>query len=123
MNGLVRNPLATVCFDGMSGGFKYSDEFPERLMGTPEELDQLLPWVTMLRILWGHRVSLVLGAPRSDLEVWWKTVQQIAPQWPGFSEDRCSTLAVSLAEWCEEKSSELIAGLEELSDRMEGKRN
>lgn len=65
LNSLRQDPEAQPGFDGMSGGFKFSDEFAEEFRGLDGEM--LLRLVGWLRCLWGYRISLVLETPRSEL--------------------------------------------------------
>lgn len=70
-----------------SGACKFSDEVPEALL---ESDDHTLPLVTLLRCLWGYRASFVVGKPREDLAPYWNLAQRMAPQWAGFTAERCS---------------------------------
>ena len=84
--------------DIISGGFKFSDEIPQSASSLSDDLR--LPLVTLLRILWGYRISLVSGHPRTDLEKWWCLAKEHAPLWAGFCQKRCSSDAKLYLDEC-----------------------
>ena len=71
----------------MSGGVRFSDEIPASIKSS-DELQ--LPAVTLFRRLWAYRQSLLNGEPRADLEPTWAAVKNLAPNWVGFTPNRCS---------------------------------
>lgn len=106
---------ATWAFDGMSGGFKYSDEVPLSFVKSNDPLQDQV--VTVLRLLWGYRVTLVRGEPRVDLQDHWHAVESLAPSWPGFLRERCSAASTEIASECLKRAQALSKGLDELDTR------
>jgi hypothetical protein len=108
-------PDAQVGFDAMAGAYSFSDEFPE----LDNEDDRLFPLVGLFRVLCAYRLSLVRGNPRMEWSRWWELAKSTAPNWAGFTEDRCSDKAMPHAQWSELKSLEFDKGMEELERRYE----
>src|ERR1035441_6867135 len=87
LNCAMRQADATCSVDLFSGGFKFSDEAPADF----ETLgDSLMPFVNLVRCLWGYRASIVMGKPRQDLAAYWEAAKKCAPRWAGFSPERSS---------------------------------
>ena len=118
MNRLEPDSNLFAVYDGMSGAFKFADESPKSICQKPDH-PLLLPLITVLRCLWAFRVSLVRGKPRPDLEVWWTAARETAPHWPGFLEDRCSTLMLPFCTVCEESSRRLSNDFDKLDKTSE----
>ena len=98
------DPDAKRKYDGMSGGFFWSDEIPE---GTATEI------IWRLRPILGHRSSMTLGDSSLPYEKDWEALHALCPSWPGFlPERRNSTLAKELIVAGEEfmKSVEALDG-------------
>ncbi len=119
LNDFEESANAHSGFDGMSGGFKFSDEVPK----DPSALGPLLePMICVLRYLWAYRISLVAGNPNASMEPWWIAVRDLAPGWPGFKDARCSAAMLTLAEITNSRSDQLYNDLDEL-DRKATTRN
>ena len=116
LNALVPDPGATTGFDGMSGGFRFSDEFSKDLRDSG--LSLMIPTINLLRRLWGYRISVVFGAPRTDLVASWDATQAAAPNWPGFLPERRSAAMLPKAKECELASIRLNEGLDELDRQI-----
>jgi hypothetical protein len=115
LNRLPAAADAVWAFDGMSGGFKYTDEVPLSFVKSNDSLkDQV---ITVLRVLWGYRVALVRGEPRGDLQAFWHAVESLAPSWPGFLPERCTDASADVASECLKRAETLSKGLEELDKR------
>lgn len=114
LNLLQIDTNARPTHDGMSGGFKYSDEVPQALRS---DHNLSLHMVTVLRSLWGYRLSCVRGQPRSDLAPWWEAAKALAPRWPGFDDQRCSKSMLSVAEGCYDTARRLSRDLDSLENR------
>jgi hypothetical protein len=115
LNRLPAASDATWAFDGMSGGFKYTDEVPLSFVRSDaSRKDQV---ITVLRVLWGYRVTLVRGEPREDLQAYWHAVKSLAPAWPGFLSERCSAASTEIASECLKRANDLSKGLDELDRR------
>lgn len=112
MNQLKPDSSGVPSFDGMSGGFKFSDEVPLTISEGDSPL--VLPLVTLLRCLWGYRVSLVCGKPRSDLVKWWTAANIAAPNWPGFLAERNSIVMQPFVDRCKKSSRRMTETLDEL---------
>ncbi len=112
LNSLQPDQDARPGFDGMSGGFRFSDEIAEQFRSLDGET--LLRLVGWLRCLWGYRISLVLETPRSELADYWFATQHLAPNWPGFLPERCDNRMRPFAASCTARSHELVRGLDRL---------
>lgn len=108
---------ARCLFDGMSGGFKFSDEFPRQVKSIEDY--PMLALVSLLRCLWAYRTSVVRTRPRVDLLPWWEATKKLAPNWPGFLQQRCSAAMLSTAEECAEKGQMLSNDLVRLNKHIE----
>ncbi len=96
LNTTTRQVDATVKFDIFSG-FRFSDERPPCMA---EATDYSLPFVTLMRFLLAYRMSIVKGSPRVEFEPYWEMARELAPNWAGFSQDRCSESALQyVAAW------------------------
>ncbi|WP_291178943.1 hypothetical protein [Gimesia sp.] len=119
LDQLNTDPQASPTFDGMSGAFKFADEFPKHLINDenpPESL--LLPCIGLLRSLWGYSQSLILGTPRSELEKIWNETIKYAPNWPGFQPKRCSPKMRETALRCVTESKYFSTALDDLNERI-----
>ena len=67
-------------FECLSGGLIWTDERP------PFEVDA--EELGSLRVLWNYRTSLLLGKPRTEFDEVWSSALMLAPQWPGFLQER-----------------------------------
>jgi hypothetical protein len=94
----------------MSGGFAFSDEGPREL----KDSEHTLPLITLLRRLWGYRVSLVAGESRADLLPWWEQTKALAPHWAGFSPERCSAEMRAMAQECDDRCEQFSRDLDSL---------
>ena len=112
LNQTTVQPDAAFGVDIMSGGYKFSDEFPRTGINADSEL--LHPLVTLLRILLAFRVSLVRGQPRMELAHWWDLAIAEAPRWAGFTKDRWSATAAPYAAECTVRCSQFCADLNKL---------
>ncbi|MCE9556400.1 MAG: hypothetical protein K8T91_23880 [Planctomycetes bacterium] len=110
---------ATSSLDGMSGGFKFSDEFPCQFKNDEEAL---FPCISLLRTLWAYRQSLVMRQPRIELANWWEVVLKLAPHWPGFLPERTSSEMLELALQCEAGAIRLTEDLDKLDNDLEQER-
>jgi hypothetical protein len=86
LNSTVYSAESSWSIDLMCGAAKFSDEVPASITSSN---DLLLPAVTVLRSIWAYRKSLLKNAPRSELQDYWDGVKALAPNWAGFSPDRC----------------------------------
>jgi hypothetical protein len=100
--------------DILSGGFKFSDEFPDNV----NEPAVLLPLITLLRRLWAYRVSLVEGKPRSELGPTWELTKALAPKWAGFTPDRCSPGMKPIVDEVKAKDSQFAQDIERLEEEL-----
>ncbi len=75
------DPNADRKYDGMSGGFYWSDEIPE---GTPTRI------IWRLRTVLGHRASITLSDPSRSYKDDWDRLAELCPSWPGFRPERSS---------------------------------
>lgn len=89
LNAMVCKEGATWSADIFSGGFKFSDETPGDVYEC-EYIEVALSLTTLMRRLWAYRMSVVEGRPRPDLAATWELTRALAPQWAGFTPDRCS---------------------------------
>ncbi len=103
------NPRAVRSFEGMSGGFIWSDEFSDAVFDVCFAKDN---WA--FRFLLGYRASLIAGQPRDDLRGPWDQLKIQCPQWPGFRPERCSS---SLSVCLDAEGDRFIKDLEE-ADRQ-----
>jgi len=108
---------ATWSVDIMSGGFKFSDEVSERIKSSSDEVR--MPAVTLLRILWAHRISLVSRSPRVDLATWWDATKNLAPRWPGFDISRTTIAAIDYAKECNVKTKIFNEEIERIEDSLQ----
>lgn len=113
---------ATWTADIFSGGFKFSDEFPEGL-NEPEMIDLALSVTTLLRRLWTYRMSLIEGKPRSDLAVTWESTMTLAPRWAGFTPERCSPRMQSIVDGVRSKKTQFAEDVDRLEARIEEEGN
>jgi hypothetical protein len=74
---------ATRAYEALSGGFWWSDEFPDGLV---EACRRAGSWA--FRYLMGYRASLVAGCPREALARPWRQLERECPGWPGFRPER-----------------------------------
>ncbi|QDT27188.1 hypothetical protein Enr10x_25030 [Gimesia panareensis] len=118
LNRLVVDPQASPSFDGMSGAFNFSDEFPKAYLSAEGEPDSLLlPCISLLRYLWAYRQSLILCTPRSELKHLWFKTRESAPDWPGFLPERCSPEMRETALNCAAEAVRFSAALDDLDVR------
>lgn len=109
---------ATRSYEMMSGGFKWSDEWPAGVSFLCMEEDSYA-----FRFVLGYRASLIQGRPRDDLRAPWDQLSRECPEWPGFRPERCSpTLKSELETASNQSMLELDKLDEEINGRMaEGK--
>tara|TARA_R110002049_G_scaffold67641_1_gene175618 strand:- start:753 stop:1205 length:453 start_codon:yes stop_codon:yes gene_type:complete len=119
LDHLITDPQASPSFDGMSGAFKFADEFSKHLIYDEEHPESLLlPCISLFRSLWGYRQSLILGIPRSELENVWNATITYAPNWPGFQPKRCSPEMRETALRCVTESEIFSTALDDLNERI-----
>ena len=111
---------ATWSIDLMAGAFAFSDEFPG---GADEPLEIVLPYVTLRRLLTAYRVSLIAENPRSDLAPWWEATRRLAPDWPGFSPDRCGPAMKPMLQIIEARSAQFLADIDRLEEQLQSQQN
>ena len=100
--------------DMMAGAYKFSDEFPD--LSADDQL--LFPLVTLLRMLWAFRISLVRNNPRIEYAHWWDLAKTNAPNWAGFASERCTATALPFAKECSLRCGTFDADTDELERRI-----
>jgi hypothetical protein len=70
-------------YEVMSGALMWDDEKPDIPISE-------LGW---FRAALAYRSSVLLGAPRTEFESIWSALQRMAPNWPGFRSERCTSSA------------------------------
>ncbi len=100
LNRTIPHSDASLHYDVMSGGYRYSDESPAQSLQDFDE-SLILPLTTLLRFLWAFRLSVVRGTPRAELAEWWDSAKSLAPNWSGFSPERCSESRIQFTEFCD----------------------
>lgn len=85
------DPMAVRCIDALSGGFRWTDEFPQ------DFVDEAMQGNWAHRGLIAHRAAITLGEHAGHFESLWAQVQEACPNWPGLRSERCAAgLAPSL---------------------------
>lgn len=105
LNRTTSNTDASLHYDVMSGAYRYSDESPAKSLNDFDET-LILPLTTLLRFLWAFRLSLVRCRPRTELAEWWDSAKSLAPNWCGFSPDRCAENGTQFIEFCAARQKE-----------------
>ncbi len=100
--------------DMMAGAYKFSDEFPD--LSADDQL--LFPLVSLLRMLWTYRISLVRNNPRISYARWWDLAKTNAPNWAGFALERYTVTALPYAEECSLRCRTFDAETDELERRI-----
>lgn len=117
LNRTTPNTDASLHYDVMSGGYRYSDESPaDSLHDFDEAL--ILPLTTLLRFLWAFRLSVVRGNPRTEFVDWWDSAKSLAPNWSGFLPERCSENGIQFTEFCDARQKEWDEGVEALEKQL-----
>ncbi|MDB5387945.1 MAG: hypothetical protein JWM11_3591 [Planctomycetaceae bacterium] len=118
LNRTTPNTDATLHYDVMSGGYRFSDESPpDSLRDFDQEL--ILPLITLLRFLWAYRLSVVHGTPRNELAEWWHSTKVLAPNWSGFSPERVSENGIQFATFCDARQKEWEEGVEAFERQLQ----
>ncbi len=117
LNATLYKEDATWTLDVFSGGFKFSDEFPEGL-SKPETMELELLLSTLMRSLWAYRISLVEGKSRPDLAATWESAKALAPLWAGFTPDRCSPNMQPIVDRVRSKAAQFAQDVERLEARL-----
>lgn len=117
LNRTIPTTDATLHYDVMSGGYRFSDESPADSVRNLDEA-LILPLITLLRCLWAYRLSVVRGTPRVELAEWWNSARSLAPNWCGFLPDRCREGERQFAQFCDARQTEWEAGVEALERRL-----
>ena len=107
-------PDATRSYEIMSGGFHWSDE---KLIDISRMCVDLDNW--SFRFVIGYRASLIRGEPRDELREPWDQLLNECPDWPGFREERCSSI---LAEELNRASKKVCDDLDELDREINATR-
>jgi hypothetical protein len=115
LNATVRRNDAAWSADLLSGGFKFDDEIPDGLDESPESF---LPLITLLRMLWAYRRSLVEGHPRPELAPAWEWTRRLASRWAGFAPDRCSAIMQSVVDQVKARDARSASDVERLEARL-----
>ena len=100
LNALPFSESARRVYEVMSGAVMWDDE----------QADIPFSEIGWFRMALAYRSSLIVGAPRVELEPIWVALEKAAPQWPGFRSERCAPseeLAHFLAESKRKSSREL----------------
>ncbi len=120
LNRTTPNTDASLHYDVMSGGYRYSDESPADSLNDFDE-NLILPLTTLLRFLWAFRLSVVRSSPRTELAEWWDSAKALAPNWSGFSPERCSENGIQFIEFCDIRQKEWGEGVEALEKQLSQK--
>jgi len=102
------DPHAQRAYDGLSGSFRWTDEFPDAFLLEANRQDN---W--SFRDLLAYRASLTRGRPDVRLQPIWYQVQRACPNWPGFRFERH---AKQLAELLDAENERFRAEVEALPD-------
>lgn len=102
------DPLAQRAYDGLTGSFRWTDEFPDAFIA---EADRQGNW--SFRDLLAYRASLMRGRPEAHLKPTWYQVLRACPDWPGFRYERQSK---QLAELLDTEQARFLAELNALFD-------
>ena len=100
LNALVKSPGADIRYDLFGGAIFWSDERPEAPL---EEAD-------CLKLVLRYRTTLIEGNPDPNLRVYWDAGQELFPDWPGFTPERCS-VNEKLAEFGRKSSDQGILSI------------
>ena len=84
LDSMIYDASATYRYDVMSGGFFWSDEFPER--NTPEWKE--IQYNDVYRLLLAIRREITLGHMSYESHPLWAQVASEAPNWPGLHHER-----------------------------------
>ncbi len=79
LNAPVKSPDADIRYDLLGGAIFWSDERPKVPL---EEAD-------CLKLVLRYRTTLIEGNPDPNFRVYWDAAQELFPNWPGFSPERC----------------------------------
>jgi len=80
------DPNALRCYEGLSGSFRWLDEFPDGLTTACHDADS---WA--FRYLLAYRQSLIRGRPNESICRPWRQLLESCPSWPGFRPERNSS--------------------------------
>src|SRR5690242_5971398 len=108
------DPDAKRSFDGMSGGFRWDDEFPNEAITACMRINNYA-----FRVVIAYRASLVSGKPREELRASWDQLLRECPEWPGFRPDRQSTTLKGPMERANERFMSSLRRLDNLCNRPE----
>lgn len=108
------DPAAQCTYEIMSGGFKWSDEWPENVGFICVEHGS---WA--FRYVLGYRASLIQGVPRQELRSAWEQLKLSCPEWPGFRPDRSSP---ALKPALDDAANEAVLDMDDLDRRINERR-
>lgn len=108
--------------DIFSSSFKFDDETPDETI-VFNGFDISLKLATLMRRLWGYRMSLIMGNPRLDLAETWESGKSLAPNWAGFRTDRCSSAMQPIVQEVREKILQFDQDIGRLEAQFEERMN
>ena len=111
LNDLSFSKTALPIYEVMSGALMWEDEKPEIPFSE-------LGW---FRAVLAYRTSIILGQPRREFESIWSALREIAPNWPGFRAERC-TSTPELVEQFGAQKKKSIRALDRMDAALSGRR-
>lgn len=110
LNGVSFSETATPFYEMFSGALMWEDE------KAPLPFSEL-GW---FRAVLAYRTSKIMGQPRTEFESIWNALREIAPDWPGFREERCQSTS-KLAEMVEKERNTAKRSIDRLEAVTSGR--
>jgi hypothetical protein len=85
MRAAQYDPSARRSLEVLSGAFIWDDECYFEFVAHSRAAGCLLYWQPVL-----FRSSIIMGKPDGDSRQGWEDLRRVAPEWPGFREERYS---------------------------------